>query len=462
MAREPRSWCEGMWPLKTILYFLLFWIACAASLVNPIWGVVNYMLAYQTNPPITWWGQPLVSLGMRFSMLAIIFTIIGLVIGRRRVPVVTPLVSVWECLVVMLLLVAVLGTITGVGYDYNAQAAFEKFWKLQVFVLILVRLATHRRNLELVLWSIVIGSGYLGWDAYTAPPSAFMKGRLEVFGGPDIATSSGAAAHLTAMLPIIGAGFLIARRWPARVAAALSGALTVNAVVLCRTRSAFIGIVVGAATALLLAPRTRRFRIYVLLGLGALSAFALTDNNYWTRMATVMDREALAADGATQSRSDIWRASLRILSDYPMGVGLGNFARMIGNYDPRYPNRSPHNTLVMGFTELGIPGGLLFIAILMETLRILYQCMRLAPLSDHPLETKMMAYGMLVALVTYFVAGLGTERFSCESFWWVLAFPLCLQRVIEGEIRARVPTVAWDGKPDEPIFIPGLRPVHAS
>lgn len=433
-----------MWPLKTIMYFLLFWVACLASLVNPVWGIVNYMMAYQTNPPITWWGQPLASLGMRFSLLAILFTIVGLLIGRRRVPLITPLLSIWECFVVLLLLMAVLGTITGIGYDYSAQAGFEKFWKLQVFVLILVRLATNRRNLELVIWSIVAGSLYLGWDAHTAPPSAFTRGRLEVFGGPDIATSSGAAAHLTAMLPIIGIGYFIAKHWHGKAIAAISGALTVNAVVLCRTRSAFIGIAFGAAAAILLAPKRRRFRIYLLLGLGALAAYTLTDNNYWTRMATVMDKEALAADGATQSRSDIWRASLKILSDYPMGVGLGNFARIIGSYDPRYPNRSPHNTLVMGFTELGIPGGLLFIAILMESLRLLYQCMRLAPFSDRPLETRLMAYGMMVAIVTYFVAGLGTERFSCESFWWVLAFPLCLQRVILGEMRAHVPALAME------------------
>lgn len=437
-----------MWPLKTIMYFLLFWVACVASLFNPVWGLVNYMMAYQTNPPITWWGQPLVSLGMRFSMLAIIFTMIGLLIGRRRVPVIIPLISLWECLVLMLLLMAGLGTVTGIGFDYSAQAAFEKFWKLQVFVLILVRLATNRRNLELVVWSIVAGSLYLGWDAYTAPASAFMKGRLEVFGGPDIATSSGASAHLTAMLPIIGIGYLIAKHWHGKAFAAISGALTVNAIVLCRTRSAFIGIACGAAAAILLAPRSRRFRIYALLGLGAIAAFSLTDGNYWTRMATVMDKEALAADGATQSRSDIWRASLRILSDYPMGVGLGNFARIIGNYDPRYPNRSPHNTLVMGFTELGMIGGLLFIAILLESLRVLYQCARTAPLSDRPIETKLMAYGMFVAIVTYFVAGLGTERFSCESFWWVLAFPLCLQRVISGELRARMPALALESQTD--------------
>ncbi|MBI4719016.1 MAG: O-antigen ligase family protein [Planctomycetes bacterium] len=425
-----------MWPLKTILYFLLFWGACIASLVNPIWGVVNYMLAYQSNPPITWWGQPLVNIGMRFSMLAISFTIAGLFLSRQRVPHIRPVFSLWEVCVFGLLGVALLDIGFGIGYDIVAQTAFEKFWKLQVFVLILTRLATTRRNLELVIWSIVAGSLYLGHDAFTAPPSAFLKGRLEVFGGPDIATSSGAAAHLTAMLPIIGVAFLTARHWVFKAFAALSGAFTINAVILCRTRSAFVGLLCGAAAAVLMAPRAKRFRIHLLLLIGGVAAFSLTDTHYWERMSTLADQKALDADQATVSRADIWKASLRILADYPMGVGLGNFARVIGIYDPRYPNRSPHNTLVMGFTELGIPGGILFVAIVLESIRLIYVSSRLARQSARPLETTLFAYGFVISLVTYFVAGLGTERFSCESFWWVLAFPLCLHRVVLGEVRA--------------------------
>jgi hypothetical protein len=59
--------------------------------------------------------------------------------------------------------------------------------------------------------------------------------------------------------------------------------------------------------------------------------------------------------------------------------------------------------------------------------------------------------------VTYFVTALGTQRFYCESFWWVLAFPLCLHRLVEREAvfavesadelveqpAEEVPAVAW-------------------
>ena len=439
-----------MWPYKTILYFILFWVGCFAALVNPIWGVVNYMMAYQMNPPITWWGAPLVRIGLRFSMLAVGFTILGIIVARKRVPKTRPLLSTWEMGVLALVALAVINIAFGVGYGPSARYAFEKFWKLQVFILILAHLATTRENFKLVIWTLVAGSAYLGYDAYTASYRSFLLGRLEAFGGPDISTSSGAAAHLTAMLPIIAVAFLIAKKWKWKAAAAISGALTINAIVLCRTRSAFIALLVGIVTAVIMAPRARRYRIHGLLVIGVLLASALADPNYWDRMGTMAHGETLEKDGAVVARMDIMKASWHLLADHPMGVGLGNFSVTIGKYDPRYRNRSPHNTLIMVFCELGIIGGLIFLALCLQSVRLLYRCSKLAHLTEHPIETQLIAYGLLISMVSYFVAGLGTERFSCESFWWVLVFPLCLHRMVTREVAARE---------EVPALVPEIAPV---
>jgi len=436
-----------MWPLKTILYFCLFWVGCLAALVNPIWGVVNYMMAYQTHPPVTWWGKPLLTMGMRFSLLAAGFTVVGLFLARRRVPVCRPMFSAWEGGVLLLLLIAMANVAFGVVFDASAEFAFEKFWKLQVFVLILSRLAISRRNLHLVIWTIVAGSLYLGYDAFTAPHDAFLLGRLEIFGGPDISTSSGASAHLASMLPIIAVAFLIARRWIWKTYAALAGALTFNAVVLCRTRSAFVGLLAGALVAVLMAPKARRFRVHAMLLLGGTMAFSLTDVHYWERMQTLFSKPALRADQAAMSRLDIWSAAARMLADYPTGVGLGNFSTMIGKYDPRYRHRSPHNTLVMCFCELGILGGLAFLLVIFESFRLLFRIRKLCELTDEPLETRIIIYGLMVSLVTYLVSGMGTERFSCESFWWTLVLPLCVYRTVVQEVWVRTHADAMEPEP---------------
>lgn len=420
------------------MFFGLFWVACAMALVNPIWGVVTYMLVYQIHPPDTWWGMPLTALGLRFSMLAAVFTLLGMFTGRKHVPEVRPAFTAWEWGVLALVVIAAMNLAIGVGSGPRTLQMFEKLWKVLLFVLILGRLATTRHNLRLVVWALVVGSLYVGYDAFTAPSSSFWLGRLEQIGGPDFSTTSGAAAYMAAMLPIVGTAFLIARRWRWRLLACVSGVLLINAIILCRTRSAFVGLLFGALSAVMVTPRVRRYRIYLLLIIGAAGAFSLTDDYFLDRMGTLTDKQALAEDPAAVTRTEIWWISLRILSDHPLGIGTGNFTKVVGLYSPEHYKRATHNTLITCFVELGIQGGIVFVLMIMGSVRMLYRSARMAHLSDDPVETRMLAFGFFVSLVTYFVTALGTRRFYCESFWWILVLPLCLHRVVSREAVAEV------------------------
>lgn len=424
-----------MWPLKTMLYFGTFWLACLMSLLNPIWGVVNYMIVYQLNPTNTWWGKPIMGLGIRFSLVAMLFLLVGYLLRPKRIPSIPGGLSAWEAGVIAMVAIGGFTKLIGFGYDPLAHYAFEKLWKMMLFVLVLGRLASSRENLRLVMWTIVAGTIYLGYDAYTANPDDFVHGRLEEIGGADFSTTSGAAAHTVSMLPIIGAVFLTSRNGWSRVVTALAGGLAVNTFILCRTRSAFVGLFVGAMAAFLLAPRVRRYRIHVLLVMGAITAFSLTDHHFWVRISTLTDRTVLENDLATVNRKEIWKVSARVLADHPLGIGPGNAPTVIGTYDYRYWKRSTHNTLVVCFVELGVQGGLLLIVMVGGSIRYLYQSHRLAPLTRNPVETQLLAYGFMVSLVTYMVTGLGTERFYCESFWWVLALPQSLYRIALRESR---------------------------
>lgn len=418
-----------MWPIKTILFFALFSCGCVLSLFNPLWGVLNYMLVYQTNPTDTWWGKPLVEVGIRFSLLTSLCVLTGLALGARQLPRIERGFSTWEAGLIIMVVIAGATRAFGIGTDPQASAyAFEKLWKMFVFVLILTRVAASRRNFRYVLWIIVIGMLYLGWDAYTANPDNFVHGRLEEIGGADFSTTSGAAAHTVAMLPLIGAVFLTTRSWYARVVSVLAGGLAMNTFILCRTRSAFLGLLAGAVVAGVLAPRSRRHRIHGLLIVGALAAFSLTDNHFWDRIATLTDRQALDQDLATVNRREIWKISARVVADHPFGIGPGNAPTVIGLYDARYWRRSTHNTLVVAFVEFGVAGGMLFVTMASLSLWYLRKAKSLADQTHKPLETKIYAYALLVSLVTYLVTGLGTERFYCESFWWVMALPLILYR----------------------------------
>lgn len=423
-----------MWPLRSIAFFIGFWGACTASIANPIWGVINYMMIYQVDPRMTWWGEPVTRLGIRFSLLAVLFTLIGSVVGRKVRSSFQMGISPWEMGVLAIVFFAGVNMWVGIGRTFPPNYMFEKLWKSLLFVVILGRLATTRENLRLVIWCLVFGTLYIGYDAYTAPYSAFVSGRLDRIGGPDFATTSAASAHLSAMLPIVGIAFMCAKKWRWRAVAAVSGALAFNTIIMCRTRAAFIGLAFGSIVALLMTPKVRRTRIRMLLLLGGLAAFTLTDGPFWTRMATLTNRETLAADPAAVSRINIWMISLDILRDHPFGIGPGNFTKIIGDYDFDYYKRSTHNSIVTCFVELGYQGGIIFLFIVGLSVWMLWRSSHLAHLTRNPIETKIMAYGLVISLTTYFVTAQGTRRFYAESFWWVLVLPLCLYRMVQGEV----------------------------
>ena len=135
---------------------------------------------------------------------------------------------------------------------------------------------------------------------------------------------------------------------------------------------------------------------------------------------------------------------MKLMGDHPYGIGMANFPSVIGRYDARHYRRGSHNTLIICFTELGVQGGLVFTVMIVLTATTLLRCSRSAHLSDNPLETKLLVYGVIVSWTTYFVAGLGTERLYSESYWWVFAMPHWIDRMITREAEQRLPVLATD------------------
>lgn len=428
-----------MWPVRTITFFGLFVVMCILSLVNPLVGVVNYMMIYQVNPTTSWWGVPLNELGIRFSMLAALSLGIGMILNWERLPKVRPLLCTWQILLITLVGVAVLSRWIGLEVtNWPTGIVLEKFIKLSIFVLCVTHLVSNRKNFHVLLWTIVCGSLLLGYDAYSAPRWEFIRGRLQSVGGPDFRASSGLAAHTAAMLPLIGVAALSVKKWRWKLLAGLSGALTFNALVLCRTRSAFIGLIATGVVAVLLAPRAMRLKVYAALIIAMIASYSLTDGYFWDRMNTLQDDEYMEQDIAVSLRKEVWAAAFAMIADKPQGVGCGNFRRVIERWDMKVRYRASHNTFIVCCAELGIHGAMIFLLLIMTTFVQLYECRGLAKYSSDPPGDRLIVYGMTLSIIAYMVTGLFTERFYVESFWWVLAMPTCFSRALNREVAERV------------------------
>ena len=433
-----------LWPLKTSLFFVGFVFACGLSLVFPIVGIVNYMLVYQVHPSKMWWGEPLDELGIRYSMTAAMCLVLGMLLSGGRVPKARSFVGPWLTLVIVFTAIVLASHWINPGpTDYGAIMA-DKMVKMTIFLFCLVRMGATRRNFSVLLWTFAAGTIVIGYDAFGAPQDDFADGRLNFVGGPDFRESSGLAVHMAAMLPLIGALFMITKAKWSRAIALLAGVLAVNTVVLCRTRSAFVGLLAGGVFALLLVPRGWRLKIYGSLICGCIGALSLTDAHFWERMDTILRPADYASDGAIQSRLELWTVAQEMFLDHPFGVGVGRFkdsAHLYNTGEYLYafdePGRVAHNSYLLCVTELGIQGFVIFGLLIAVVVHRINRCFRLAIESDDPPASRLLTYGCLLSVIIYLTSAAFTDRLYTESFWWVLAMPICLERALSREVAAQ-------------------------
>ncbi len=429
-----------LWPLKTCLFFVAFVCACGLSLVFPIVGIVNYMLVYQLHPGKMWWGQPLDDLGIRYSMTAAMCLVLGMLLSGGRVPKSKTLLGSWLLLVLFFTGIVLWSFALNPGNtDYGAILA-DKMVKMAIFLICLVRMGSVRGNFKVLLWTFVAGTIVIGYDALGAPQDDFADGRLNFVGGPDFRESSGLAVHMAAMVPLIGVVFMVTKPKQWRAVAALSGILAVNTIVLCRTRSAFVGLLAGGAIALMMVPRGWRLKTYSAIIVGCIGAFSLADQHFWDRMTTIMRPDDYASDGAIQSRIELWTVAREMFLDHPFGVGVGRFkdyAHLYNTGDYLYafeePGRVAHNSYLLCITELGIHGFAVFVLIICIVLLKLRRCFQLAIESEDPHTSRLLAYGCFLSVIIYLTSAAFTDRLYTESFWWVLALPVCLERALATE-----------------------------
>ncbi len=145
--------------------------------------------------------------------------------------------------------------------------------------------------------------------------------------------------------------------------------LGVFSIVLTQSRGGFLGL---ALITILIFFNRSRFKIkylIILLLLGAmLVAFAPT--SYWDRMNT------MGGDDAGSGRILIWKRSIQLVRDNPLGYGLNNFSSAYGQYVDLIDEhtewasqawKTAHNSFILIVVELGVLGLMTFIFLIYRT-----------------------------------------------------------------------------------------------
>jgi len=447
-------------PLKTVLFLGLFIVCTVGALYAPLLGVLGYVAHYCIGPERQWWEAPIGYWGLRYSYTLAIATAIGMAIHWRSLRFGKTFLVRHEWLILLFLGIVWLSTLASEetwAFYTTVDHPSLKMTKVVVFLLMMSHVVTTNKALDALLWVLIVGSLILGLQAFSTPLSQFARGRLESVGGPDFSEANFLAAFLASMLPLIGAQFLRSG-WLGKGVCLISGVFTTNAVILTRSRGSLVGIAGGALAVVFLAPKRHRGKILLGLAVALAGGFYLTDPGFVGRASTITT-DGEERDASAQGRIETWQASLDLLSDHPLGVGAGNFFQAIGRYNPKYEGRDAHNTYVRCYSELGIPGIVVLLA-LIGSAALTVKRAALASSDLPPPHRDRLTYlclGLSVGFVTLFVAALPITLIYNEFLWWWLVLPVCLERVLtnlqedlaEARVTVALPhlleTGAWSG-----------------
>ncbi len=426
-------------PLRSIAFMIYFGTSSAGAIIYPMMGVLCYLMLYHVYPQTTWWGIRLEFLGLRYAFICGLCLMIGTALNLNRLRFGKHFLHPLECAFLLAYITVLLASVLGLSWVPKSEMLFDKMTKVFLFVLMFTHVVVTRRRIWMLIVLYMLMALYLGHEARNAPPSAFSHSRLDGIGGPDFRESAGLAIHLFALLPFV-AVVLRQHSLTLKLLSFAAAGYAVNAILLCRARSAFLAGIITGMFALWYSPRKHRRWIIGMFSLGLAGGIFLSDSFFRERMMTIFS-SAEERDKSAQSRLTIWAGAWEMFQDYPMGVGLGRFQYEIGDYAKALEGefltgRDAHNTYVLCTCETGILGITAYLATLVLAWWTLSRTQkRVRQKLRDPDFYELTIFANRLALLVYIIAGCFVSRFYTEGMWIFLALPICIARAVENEIK---------------------------
>jgi putative inorganic carbon (HCO3(-)) transporter len=140
-----------------------------------------------------------------------------------------------------------------------------------------------------------------------------------------------------------------------------------------------------------------------------------------------------------QERLSLWEAGWEVVRDYPwLGVGPGNFANIVGFYNPEIVNLPMHNSYLAIAAEIGIPGLILFSALVISVLIALIGTLQAGQTEKHHTAR------MILACILGFLAGaIFITRHDAPLLYLMLGWAIAITRSENrGRTRRSVPQIS--------------------
>jgi probable O-glycosylation ligase (exosortase A-associated) len=234
---------------------------------------------------------------------------------------------------------------------------------------------------------------------------------------------------MNVMLPFAYFLFVYERKKGLKLAYLAASLLCVVSIVASGSRGGFIGLIAVLGVIWLVSPR--KILSLALVGVLALGVFLAADQKYWDRMSTIENTN----EGTAKQRLDSWEAGWDMFTDNPLGVGPGNFPVRFPEYQPGsfqrgMWGRQAHSLWFTLLPELGIPGLMLYLSLLMVTLRDVWHLRKQRLDSDERRFGYFLSLAFIASLAGFFASGTFVSVLYYPHYWYLTAMIVATRKVI--------------------------------
>ncbi len=428
---------------KLAIMFIITFLGgtIGAIFVDGVYGICLYEIEYFLNPNIRWWSASLPAI--RYSMIIAVCTLVGYVIRHEKysenrifeVP-----QTKW--LLAITLLMGLLSFIA--VWPEHHYAFYTRHLKIVFFIFLVYKMVDSPQKFERMVWSFLIGCFYIGWVGWSTNR---VGGRLEGIGPQDASDANLLSSVLICAVPILIFNLIEKKGYLVRIVSVIFLAFIVNAIVLCNSRGAFIGLVVsiGYMSYFVFFKRVKslRFKIKMAVGLCGfvLLFFYLTDDIFWERMDTLKSIEMgddgiSGAEGGT-SRTHFWAKGLELAKEHPLGLGAGGFSYLSSQFlDTGMLSggrRVAHSTWIQLITNYGYLGFVLFLGFIFSSFKSHIK-LRKQLLADENYSLYYQSVALNASFLSLLAASTFINRVQAELMYWLPAFMACFYNIYSKKI----------------------------
>lgn len=301
----------------------------------------------------------------------------------------------------------------------DAWGQWDKVWKIQLMIFVMLAVLADRQQLVIMVWIIVLSLGFYGIKGgiFTIATG----GNYRVWGpdGTFIGGNNELGLALIMIIPLMRFLQLSTKnKW---VKLGLTGAmlLTLATIIGTQSRGALLGLV---AMGLVLFLRSRKKMITAILVLGASGAImAMMPESWFERMNTIKTYEE---DASALGRINAWHFAFNLAKDRPLvGGGFETFEpRLFRQYAPNPDDyHDAHSIYFEVLGEHGFVGLTLFLLLGLFTWFTAGQTMKQVKGIDELLQARDLAAMLQVSLAGYATAGIFLGMAYFDLYYYIIA-----------------------------------------